>query len=61
MIRDLLKSILIVVGGLIITILSFSLLIRIIPFIGKLFLFIGLGMILFGFFSFLFNLFRTRH
>jgi len=53
-----LKSILLLFGGFVIVFLSFSLLIRIIPFLGKFFLFVGLGMILFGFFSFLFNVFK---
>jgi len=59
MIRDLLKSFLIAVGGLVIIILSFSLLIRIIPFIGKLLLFVRFGMILFGFFSVLFRILKN--
>lgn len=55
-----LKSILIFIVGIIVTVLSASLLIRIIPYFGKLLLFIGFAMILFGFFSFLFRLFEKN-
>jgi len=54
------KSILIQIIGVVITLLSFSFLIRIIPHFGKLFLFVGLGVIFFGFFLLIFSIFEKN-
>ncbi|WP_281636875.1 hypothetical protein [Flavobacterium marginilacus] len=55
-----LKSFVISIVGILITLISGTLLIRIIPYFGKFVLFIGLGMILLGFFSFIFAIFDRR-
>jgi hypothetical protein len=58
--NKILKSILILIIGIVVVLLSFSFLIRIIPYFGKIFLLVGLGMVLFGFFSFLFTIFQKK-
>ena len=58
--NKILKSVLFLIIGIVILLLSFSFTIRIIPYFGKLFLLVGFAMVLFCFFSLIFNLFKKN-